>query len=388
MPVARSLGRAGVRVEAVGAAADPIRHSRHCRAFAGFDAGSGLQDPWWEWLSSRSGDGAVLLPCSDDGLELIARHRGELTALGYVVPEADDEVLLSMLDKDRTYALAHLAGVATPMTYTVRREEDMDDRLDRFEYPCGLKPVHAHLFARRSGVKAKIILANDRAELDRELRRMLALGLEMQVTEIVRGGDDRIVAYFTYLDEGGRPLMHFTNRKLRQLPIHFGVGCYVVGEWMPDVAELGLRFVQGVGLRGIAHVEFKRDVRDGQLRLIECNHRFNLAIGLLCASGLDLPLFTYQRLLGRSGPPLDSPRYGVRLWHPVPDFRAFLGYRSAGELTARAWVRSILHRQRFSLFDWQDPLPSLVDHLSGVWELARRTRAQRRFGSGSRSPQR
>lgn len=210
---------------------------------------------------------------------------------------------------------------------------------------------------------------------------MLALGLAMQVTEIVRGGDDRIVAYFTYLDEGGQPLMHFTNRKLRQLPIHFGVGCYVVGEWMPDVAKLGLRFVQEIGLRGIAHVEFKRDVRDGQLRLIECNHRFNLAIGLLCASDLDLPLFTYERLLGRSGPSLDSPRYGLRLWHPVPDFRAFLAYRAAGELTGRAWVRSILHRQRFSVFDWRDPLPSVVAHLSGVRELARRIRAQLRAGS-------
>jgi D-aspartate ligase len=262
--------------------------------------------------------------------------------------------------------------VATPRTHTVRDRSDIGEELDSFVYPCGLKPVHGHLFVQRSGIAVKVMVIHSRAELERVLERMLELGLAMQVTEIVQGGDDQIVAYFTYMDEHGNPLMNFTNRKLRQLPIHFGVGTYVIGEELPDVADEGLRFLRAAGLRGIAHVEFKRDRRDGQLRLIECNHRFNLAIGLLRASGLDLPLFTYNRLIGQGGPSLSNPRYGLRLWHPVADFRAFLGYRAASELTTRQWLRSVLHRQRFSRLDLRDPLPSVVDHLRGIGELRRR----------------
>ena len=70
----------------------------------------------------------------------------------------------------------------------------------------------------------------------------------------------------------------------------------------PEVAELGLRFFQGVGLRGLANVEFKRDARDGRLKLIECNHRFTAPTGLLRAAGMDLPLFVYNRLTGRPLP--------------------------------------------------------------------------------------
>jgi predicted ATP-grasp superfamily ATP-dependent carboligase len=110
------------------------------------------------------------------------------------------------------------------------------------------------------------------------------------------------------------------------------------------------------------------------LKLIECNHRFNLGVGQLCAAGFDLPLLAYERALGRPGPKLDEVRYGVRLWHPVPDFRAFLDYRRAGELSTWQWLRSLAHRQSFSLWAIDDPLPSLLDLLSGPRRLLRKRR--------------
>ena len=52
--------------------------------------------------------------------------------------------------------------------------------------------------------------------------------------------------------------------------------------------DLGLALFGHAGLRGVANVEFKRDPRDGRLKLIECNARFTAANGLLTASGIDL----------------------------------------------------------------------------------------------------
>jgi D-aspartate ligase len=43
----------------------------------------------------------------------------------------------------------------------------------------------------------------------------------------------------------------------------------VVTRWRPEVAEAGLRFLRAIGPRGMAHAEFKRDSRDGELKLIE-----------------------------------------------------------------------------------------------------------------------
>jgi len=352
---ARSLDRAGVSVYALGEASDPVRFSRHCHAFADVGAGDGVQQRYLDWLE-RGPTGAVILPCADDGLELVATHRARLEELGHRPIEADDEVLRAMLDKDRTYALADQAGVERPRTATVRGPEEAE--AVELEFPYALKPIHSHLFARH--FREKLLMVHDRAELFEALERTQALGLAMLITEVVPGGDDQYHSYYSYLDPDGRPLFHFTKRKFRQFPVRFGLSCYQMSDWHPEAAELGLRFFQRIGLRGIGNVEFKRDARDGRLKLIECNHRFTAANELVRLAGIDLPLLAYRRLAGLDSPEGLTYRVGVRMWHPIEDARALRSLRREGELTAREWTRSLMHRQHFPMLRLEDPLPTLA----------------------------
>ena len=374
LPVARSLGRAGIPVHAVGHRDDPIRHSRYCTTFADLGSRGRVQERLLDWLLTGPHTG-VLMPCSDHGLEVVSHNRAAIVERGHLPFEADDDVVRAMLDKERTYAIADQVSVARPTSFTVRDPSQLRAALDAAVFPCGLKPLIRHVFAERSGIDEKVIVVDGVSELERFLRIGLEVDCPLMVTEIIQGGDDQLVGYFSYLDEDGRPLFQFTNRKLRQNPIHFGVGCYVIGEWDPEVAGLGLRFLQGAGVRGVAHVEFKRDAREGRLKLIECNHRFNLAIGLLTASGLDVPLLLYNRLVGRAGPELGRGRTGLRLWHPLHDVRALRAYRRAGELTTVEWLRSLMHPQHFTVFSRDDPKPSAVVH--GKW-LVRQVRKRAR----------
>ena len=110
-------------------------------------------------------------------------------------------------------------------------------------------------------------------------------------------------------------------------------------------------------MRGIANVEFKRDERDGRLKLIECNDRFTAANEQFRRAGLDLALFVYSRLAGRPAPPVDAYRAGVRLWHPGKDFRAFLELRRRGELTTAAWLRSVARAAALPAADLGRPRP-------------------------------
>jgi hypothetical protein len=57
-----------------------------------------------------------------------------------------------------------------------------------------------------------------------------------------------------------------------------GNACYHLTDWNPEVGDLSLKLFQWVGLRGLANAEFKRDERDGKLKLIECNARFTASI--------------------------------------------------------------------------------------------------------------
>jgi predicted ATP-grasp superfamily ATP-dependent carboligase len=267
-----------------------------------------------------------------------------------------------MLDKGRQYDLARQVGVDTPHTVTVRSAEDAAAAADAIGFPCALKPVHSHLFARHFSARAKLWVVHDHAELARTLADMVELGLEMLVTEIIPGPDDAHTSYYGYLDENGESLLHFTKRKLRQRPPRFGLGTYHVSEWSEETAEAGLRFLKGVGLRGIAAVEFKRDPRDGKLKLMECNHRLTLATELLRIAGIDVARLIYNRLLGREVPRADGFRDGVRLWLPLDDLRALRAYRRSGEWTTGRWLRSVAYRQHFPVLRLDDPQPALLEY--------------------------
>jgi D-aspartate ligase len=356
---ARSIAALGAEIHAVGDFEDPIQWSRACTSFELIPRGKGMGERYLEFLE-RGPRGAVLLPCDDESLEVLARNRALLEGWGYRPVEADDEVLLAMLDKERTYELSRSLGVPTPRTVTVRTREEAERAAAEFDYPCALKPLSSHRFAQVAGVAAKVYLAGDPAELLHWYGIAEGLGIEVLVTDIIPGTDEDFTSYYSYLLPDGEPLFHFTKHKLRQLPIGFGLTCYQESVWEPEVVELGLRFFQGVGLRGVGNVEFKRDAATGEWKIIECNHRFTLANELVRLSGIDIPAIAYRRAAGLPVAPVTGYRLRVRLWNPVEDATALLQYRAAGQLTVGAWLRSLWTRWHFPLWRIRDPMPTVV----------------------------
>jgi predicted ATP-grasp superfamily ATP-dependent carboligase len=380
VPVARSLGRAGIRVHALGGSSDPVRRSRYVAEYVDLGAGDGFQERALEWLIARAPADGVVLPCSDEGLELVAWNRAALEERGLAPIEADDQKLLDVLDKERTHELAVEHGIPVPPTATVSSAEELRQAVDEIGFPCALKPLHAHEFRRH--FEGKGFVADSWSDLEEFFRLSEEAGVEMLVTEMVHG-PDRYHSSYTYLDEHGEPLFTFTKQKLRQYPITFGAGVYHVMDWNEEVSDLGMRFCRSVGLRGLLNVEFKRDSRDGRLVLIECNHRFTASSALHLAAGLDVPLFVYNRLTGRPLPHVGRPyKEGATLWYPLDDFRAFKEYRRRGEMTTLQYVRSVARPQRFSVASVSDPGPLVLavkPRVRGLWR-----RIRRRLGLGRR----
>jgi D-aspartate ligase len=376
VPVARSLGRAGVAVRALGGHLDPVRRSRHVVEFMEVGTGATVQEHTLEWLMGPAPP-SILLPCSDEGLELVARNRDALTDRGHTAIEADDRRLLDVLDKERTHELAVEHGIAVPRTTTVRDAEELRRAVEDIGFPCALKPLHAHEFRRIFDGKG--FVADTWSDLEEFFRLSEEAGVEMLVTEMVRG-PDRYHSGYCYLDEHGESLFTFTKQKLRQYPITFGAGVYHVMDWNDEVAALTLRFCNAVGLRGLINVEYKRDSRDGRLMLIEANHRFTASTALHLAAGLDVPLFVYNRLAGLPLPRVGRPyKEGATLWYPLDDFRAFKEYRRRGEMTAFRYVRSVMRPQHFSVASLSDPGPLLLALKPRVRGLFRRIRRRLRL---------
>jgi D-aspartate ligase len=363
LAVCRSLGRRGIPVFVLDEPESYARRSRYCTWIPLEGSGDGIRRPtlWLEWLTDegiKKLEGAVLIPCCDQGLEVVARHRRELEDK-YRVIEANDKVLLSMLDKQRTLELAHSVGMAAPRMWSVNSLENLARIRNEITYPCAVKPRHSYVFLEHFG-GLKLFVAHDPNEMTRLFERMYQREIEVIISEIIPGGDDEYCSYYTYLDESGKALFHFTKRKIRQYPNRFGLGTYHCTDWNPEVAKVGLSFFKEVGLRGLGNVEFKRDSRDGKLKLIECNLRMTLVTELIVQAGIDLPLFVYNRLTRQPLPPVSKYRTGLYTVRPVSDYLAFREMHRRGELSWFGWVRSLLRRQCFLHFKWYDPMPTFA----------------------------
>jgi predicted ATP-grasp superfamily ATP-dependent carboligase len=368
LPVARSLGRAGIPVYAVGGADHPLRRSRFCAGYTVVEPGAGMIDGWLRWLRTDAPRG-VLIAVSDDGLELVVRHRAELVELGYRLTEQRDDVVLAMLDKRRTYEIADAAGVPRPWTaYVDAGGADLGD----VPFPCGVKPVSTHRFQALTGIREKVLVARTPQELEVILERTAGRGAEVMVTELIPGPATRLWSHLTYRDEAGRQLFEVGVRKIRQEPARFGVASYARAEPDEAIAAVARRFLDAAEVIGPAQVEFKVDDRDGLPKLMECNHRISLLVQLVRASGVDLPLIVYRRALGDQTDPACRVRHGARLWHPLPDLRAMRELHEAGELGRSAWALSLLHRQHFTVWAPSDPMPTLADTADVLARVGRR----------------
>jgi D-aspartate ligase len=389
LSVARSLGRHGVEVLLLTSEWSPDRFSRYARR-VGERSGASDQESWARFLlgdESEPWRGAVLLACSDAGIEILIEHRAELAAK-FVLDISDPGAQRILLDKLSTYRAARDAGVPTPLFWSADSVAQVEAQQGDYVYPLLVKPLYSHRF-QAVFAGAKYVRVNDFAELLAAYRRVREHDLDVVLLEEIPGADDRLCSYYTYLDEDGTALCDFTKRIVRRFPAGEGIGCYHVTDWIPEARDLGLRLLRHVGLQGVGNIEFKRDERDGRLKVIECNARFTAANGLLVASGCDLGLFVYERLIGgRPAPPAGRVyRQGLHFWRPGKDLRSFLAARGRGETTSAAYLASLAHRQVLPFFSWSDPLPSLVGslwfagHASKV--VARRVGARGGSASGA-----
>lgn len=364
LAIARSLGRKGIKVSVSAVSRCLAPRSRYCHRAYPVPPKVDAKTVWEDLLLGKDNhalDGHVLLACNDDSLEFLAEHRDDLKQR-YLIDHFKPELIKAMLDKQRTLELARTVGVPTPGFWAVNAIEDVAKIEPEIRFPAIIKPIHSHVFQRAYDGK-KYLPANDADELRRHLDDTLKRGIRVMVCELIPGPDTLLSSYYTYLDQQGTALFHFTKRVFRRFPVNHGGASYHITEWLPETAELGERFFRGIDYLGLANIEFKRDPRDGTLKVIECNVRFTAAHELLVRCGMDTAEIVYNHLTGSPLPDVSSYKEHVRLLSLLLDIHAFRQLSGRGELTFWQWLHSIAHKQSFPKFSLTDPWPALSDTL-------------------------
>ena len=357
---ARSLGRRGVPVLLVDHGRRLATYSRYCTPLV-LDTDA---DHTGDWLGALRAIGdrlpgpAVLLATADELVSLVADHAALLSQwFRFLVPDAD--TVATIVDKSTQYDRARAAGISVPDTRTPTSLAELTAIAAEVSYPVLLKP-RSDETRRAFGHKARPV--DERAGADRPVR-----GARRPRRALPRAGArarprrHALYGYWAFWDADGHEHSWITRRKLRQYPLGFGTGACQESVAAPDVAALSRRLLEAFAYRGLVGVEWKRDARDGRLRLMEINPRTVIGNQLAISAGIDLPWIAYRALADPATAlaPNHAFKVGVRWINEDLDPKAFRELRRTGQLSTAAWVRSLLGARSWALWSWRDPAPFL-----------------------------
>lgn len=358
--VARSLGRAGIPVLGLDRRQDVGFRSRYTQASICPDP---LQevDPFIDHLvqlARAEEHKPVLFVTSDDYLLAVARNRERLQE-HLLLNLPDTDTLESIADKYRQYELARSVGVPVPATLLLKTPADVAQLRQQIPFPVFVKGREVTSWRKAVGGNVKGFIANTPAELEKHLEVLFEKGVVGVVQELIPGPDTNHYKACCYVSRHGEVVRAFALRKLRQQPPGFGFGSLVESVYEPEVLSLGKRFLESIGYRGVGSAEFKRDERDGVLKLIELNPRYWQQNALAERCNVNFPLAQYLDLTGEVSPQGAAYEQHVKWVNVSADLDSFRVYRRRGELDLRAWLRSLSGPKVYSNFAMDDPIPGL-----------------------------
>ena len=362
LAVTRNFGRLGIPVYVSGRKGCQGLYSRHCRRAFPVERGVSADRAWHELLLGNPQpelQGAIVLAMCDESLEFLAAHHGDLIQ-SYALPPFVPKLCMAMLDKCETLVRASAAGVPTPNFWMVDTPSELAAIRDEIQTPVMVKPLNSRAFVDEFGCKL-FIVGGGFEEVVQKVELCHTRGIKVMVMELIPGPDSLLSSFNTCRIASGKMLYQYTKSVIRRWPVNRGGGTFHQSIWLPETAAMGRKLFDAIGWQGIGNVEFKRDMRDGQLKIIEVNGRFTAAQRLITEAGAPIDLVVYCYLTGQPQPHFDSYSQTKLFWYPVRDFFAFLQMRRSKQITFAEWLRSLgAGPLLLSVASWRDPLPSIV----------------------------
>ncbi|WP_123304598.1 carboxylate--amine ligase [Bogoriella caseilytica] len=230
----------------------------------------------------HSGSRLLLMVNSEHELGMIRAHRERL-ARGYVLPYPPNEVLARGQDKAALAAVCQQLGVASPRTVGIALESLATgsaglEHAAELRLPVVVKMAEAGDYLLRNFPgQRKVYAAQDRAELERILRLLVAQGVtgEVLVQELIPGDDTASRVVTCYRDRAGRITAMASGQVLLGLhsPMLVGNGAAILTEPQPELETQAAAILEALDYRGLANFDFRVDPRNGVAHVLDLNTR-------------------------------------------------------------------------------------------------------------------
>jgi len=260
------------------------------------------------------GGPVVLLPMEEETLRIVLRHRERLERV-VRIPFAEAALIERLRDKGSFGELARAHGLPTPRTRSFRDEGELLAAAGEIGLPAvvklrtgsGARGV-AHASTRDALVAAgRAALARDRAPLVQEQlpRAGEAIGVSLLMWRTARGEAERSGPAGR---DPPRRVAGFVHRRLREYPLSGGSSTLREAVRDEGLVERCSAFLAALGFVGVAMLEWKRDLRDGALKLLECNPRFWGSLHQAELAGVPFPALLVRLARGERVAPVGDYR--------------------------------------------------------------------------------
>jgi D-aspartate ligase len=365
--VVRSLGRRGIPVWVLTQPGETLAsHSRYARRSLRLPAEPAARTDALLALADEI-PGWALVPTTDEDAALVARAYDRL-ADRYTLTSPGWESLRWAYDKRWTYRLGGLCGLDCPWTVQPRDRAHLAS-ID-VPFPAIIKPAVKTGFNRLTAAKAWRV--DDRPELlERYDEACRLMEPEVLLVQELVPGDGGQYSHAA-LCWNGEELATITARRTRQYPADFGRASTFV-ETIDDAqtAEQAASVFAEMKLSGLAEVEFKRDARDGRLKLLDINPRVWGWHTLGAAAGVDFPYLLWQLVSGEHVKRVHA-RAGVRWLRLSTDLPSAVAEVAHRRMSAGTYLRSLQGPCESAIRSRDDLLPGLLELPLLAGTLARR----------------
>ena len=311
----------------------------------------------------------VLFPTGDTETLLLAKHADDLAAY-YHLTSAPYELLDRLINKHTLAALLDQYHIPHPVTYFIDSGADLISISIALSYPCILKPRYPMQF--RLDFPLKVFYAASPEEFRTLVGKAAAKGHDMIAQEIIPGNADAMFGFNAYYDRTSTAHGAFEYQRIREWPLDFGNGCYLRQVRMPQLETMTTSLLKPLGYHGIVDVEFRRDPRDGELKLIEINPRLWMQNSFPARLGCNHAFLAYLDALGRPLP-VASPckESSIRWVFGAEDLHSSLIGLRQGTLSMKEWLFAYHPRNVHATFSMDDPMPWVVAaYRSLVWSCS------------------
>lgn len=309
-------------------------------------------------LAKKEGiQGWVIYPNSDLTVYVLSRYKETLKNY-YRIPTPCWEVIRNVYIKRETYQVAKKNGISIPKLYD---KYSLGELLEEdLRYPVVMKPsIRDHFYP---WFRTKAFRIDNKEELIKTYKRVnrIITSEEILVQDFIPGGPKNLYSFCPFF-KNGKVIVGVAGNRARQHPMEFGhASSYVELVDIPELRRAAEKFLSLIDFYGIAEVEFMRDPRDNQYKLLEVNPRVWGWHTLAIAAGVDLPYFLYQDLLGEDieVPFSKNHMKWVRLITDIPTavYEIMKGNMGIGE-----YIASMKGKKTDAVLSLKDPYPFLAE---------------------------